>query len=189
MDKRICLILSLSYILIHYPAIGQTAVQTGGKDSRLFDKFLELFSNINDTSNALQQEIAMNHYQNYIEIDSIYDSFIHRIPFFTYYATFKVTKQNGVVVCVYGRYASRYTMLSYIEINVYSFDGMIQETKRLPFIDYSLYPDKTVGFELCDLYVSSKVIVYNYNSYRSPRGQSLKKIIFNIENDGKLTEQ
>lgn len=180
-----CQILLLLYISIIHSTIGQNVVQTEKKDSNLFDSFINLFSNIEDTSDALQeQEIEMSHYPNFREIDSIYTSFIHRIPFFSYYATFKVKKTNGFVACVYGRYTDAYSMLSYLDIIVYSLDGAIKESVRLPYTDDALL----FGYYSCVIFASTKSIIYNYNYYNDNSNQCQKKIIFDIDDDGHLVE-
>ena len=191
MKKKCYFIFFLCFSSINI-CIEQTVKQMEDTNTILFNSFINLFSNINDTSGILyEQEIEMSDYPNYILIDTIYDSFIHRIPFFAYYATFKVSKPNGVVACVYGRYTSCYVTMSYIELIVYSLDGLIQKSVRLPFYDDANYIGNFVGFEMCDLYASSKAIVYDYKSYRTEKGKLLQRIVFDISDNGNLscTEQ
>ena len=113
---------------------------------------------------------------------------INQVPFFEYYATFKIEKPEGVLVCIYCRYSSYYVTLSYIDLVTYSLNGTVTNSVRLPFFDNAMYPDNPIGFDLCDLYVSENRIVYKYNKYRTEKGISIQKLEFDIDEDGSLHE-
>ena len=166
---------------------GQTTKQAEGSEISLFGTFISMFSSIDDTALHIQ-EIEMDNYSNYKKIDSVYYSLINRVPFFDYYATFKIKKPKGVIVCIYCRYSSYYVTLSYIDLVTYSLNGTVTNSVRLPFFDNAMYPDDPLGFELCDLYVSKNLIVYKYNKYRTEKGKIIQNLEFNIDEDGCLRD-
>lgn len=167
---------------------GQTTKQVEGSENSLFGTFINMFSTIDDDTVLRIQEIEMNNYPNYKKIDSVYYSLIDRVPFFDYYATFKIEKPEGVLVCIYCRYTSYYVTLSYIDLVTYSLNGTVINSVRLPFLDNAMYFDNSLGFELCDLYVSVERIVYKYNQYRTEKGEIIQNLEFNIDKDGRLRD-
>lgn len=166
---------------------GQITYQAEGSENSLFGTFISMFSSIEDTALHIQ-EIEMNNYPNYKRIDPIYYPLINRVPFFDYYATFKIEKPEGILVCIYCRYTSYYVTMSYIDFVTYSLNGTVTNSVRLPFFDNAMYPDNPLGFELCDLYVSNSRIVYKYNKYRTKKGEIIQNLEFNIDKDGRLRD-
>lgn len=170
-----------------YDLKGQTIKQVEDSENSLFGTFISMFSPINNDDTVLHiQEIEMNNYPNYKKIDSVYYTLINHVPFFDYYATFKVEKPEGVLVCIYCRYTSYYVTFSYIDLVTYSFNGTITNSVRLPFFDNAMYPDKPLGFDMCNLYVSGERIVYKYDTYRTEKGMNIQNLEFSIGEDGCL---
>lgn len=161
--------------------------------TKKFYSFLNLFTSINyDDTEMHMHEIELADYPNYNRIDTSFYSFIDPVPFFNYYATFKIKKNNGFLVCIYYRYTNQFATTSFIDFVTFSLDGEKRESVKLPFYDDAVYYDYPVGMDICDLFVSGNKIIYEYKSYRKKndkQGKTLQRKILHIDEDGGLENE
>ena len=153
-----------------------------------FDSLMSLFESISSDDTMLHMhEIEMNDYPYRKPIDDKYNFFVEDIPFFERFATFKVKKGNGVLVCVYYRHSDGYSKLAFVDLISFSPNGIMYSEVKMPFIDNAMYYKEPVGFDLCDLYISGNQIKYEYLSYREDRrGKTVNRKLYKIVDNGQI---
>lgn len=155
----------------------------------LFTDYISLFASLDVEDSTLQlHEIEYANYPYYTKIDPIFEPLVDTDPFFVNYATFKIEKTQGILVCVYRRYTTgEGVTIGYVELITYSPEGSIKEVLKLPICDWASYYGRPAGYDLGKLYVSGNKLVYEYISYRNGiEGDLVQKKTFEIREDGGL---
>ena len=102
-----------------------------GKD---FSIFLNLFQPISNVDSL--PVIHRIHYSDYPSklIDTSFYSFVCSIPFFYPYATFKVERNEGFLVCIHQVFRAELTDFQFVELLSFNKQGCLLDRVALPYL-------------------------------------------------------